>query len=458
MNINIKKLNYLRDKSFYNIMLGIAIPITVQNLISTSLNMVDTVMIGRIGENELASVGIANQIFFLFILMAFGINSGASIFIAQYWGKKDVQNIRKVLGLTLILGGVVSLFFSIAAFFTPDFILGLFTEDPKVVEIGSKYLRIVSLSYIVTMVSFAYGFASRSVGQAKLPMYISAISLGINTLLNYLLIFGKLGFPMMGVEGAALATVISRVIEMSILLFVIYKNDETLAAKFSEMVAFSKPFIKKFFDTTLPVILNESFWSLGMVMYTAAYGRIGTGALAAIQIASTIQNIFLVINKGLANASAVMLGNQLGSNHKEKAIAYAFTFLFLGITVGLALGVIMYLCAPLTLYFFEVSEGVYRDTIKIIIVMSIFMFIKIYNAIVIVGVLRSGGDTKFALILEIGSVWLIGVPLAFVGALLWKLPIYWVVFLVSLEEIVKAIVGLPRVLSTKWAKNVVDEL
>ncbi len=452
------KESYLKDKTFYKIMLGIAVPITMQNLISTSLNMVDTIMIGKLGESELAAVGLGNQVFFLFILIAFGINSGSSIYIAQFWGKKDIPSIRKVLGLSLILGGILGLFFTVGAFFFPDFILKIFTEDMEVVALGSKYLKTVSLSYIVTMISFAYGFASRSVGQAKLPMYISAISLGVNTLLNYLLIFGNFGFPMMGVTGAALATVISRTLEMTLLLSVIYKNGEVLAAKLYEMLDLSKPFVKRFLNTTVPVILNEGAWSLGTVMYSVAYGRIGTGAIAAVQIANTIQNIFLVLSKGLANASAVMLGNQLGSNHTKRAIDYAFSFLIIGSAVGLGLGVILYLTAPFALSIFEISEEVYNNTLKIIAVMAIFMFIKIYNAIVVVGIFRSGGDTKFALILELGSVWLIGVPLAFIGAFWWKLPVYWVVALVSLEELVKALVGLPRVISTKWAKNVVDDI
>ena len=452
------KLDYLKDKTFYKVLIGIALPITIQNLISTSLNMVDTVMIGRLGEKQIAAVGLANQLFFLFILIAFGTNSGASIFIAQYWGKKDTLQIRKVLGLSLLVGGTISLFFAAGAFFIPEFILRIFTEDGQVVLLGSQYLRIVSFSYLMTTVSFAYGFASRSVGQAKLPMYVSAASLLCNTLLNYLLIFGKFGFPMMGIRGAAIATVISRFLEMFLLLFIIYKKGDTLAAKFHEMLDFSKPFVLKFFRTTLPVILNEGFWSLGMVIYSIAYARIGTGAIAAVQISNTIQNVFMVLNMGLANASAVMLGNELGANKIDKAISYGYTFLILGPVMGIVFGAILYLTSPLILSIFKISESVYNDAFKIIIVMSIFMFVKIYNAIVIVGIFRSGGDTKFALVLELGSVWCIGVPLAFLGAFLWKLPVYWVVVLVSLEEVVKAVIGLPRVISKKWARNMVDEL
>ena len=452
------ELNHLKDKIFYKTLLSIALPITIQNLISTSLNMVDTVMVGRLGETEIAAVGLANQVFFLFILLAFGINSGASIFIAQFWGKKDIINIRRVLGIALMAGGFVSLIFAAGALFVPEFILSIFSRDQKVILLGSQYLRIVSFSYLATTISFAYGFASRSVGQAKLPMYVSAISLLCNTLLNYLLIFGKMGFPVMGIKGAALATLVSRLLEMIILLIIIYKKGETLAGKINEMFDLTRTFIKKFFDTAMPVILNEGFWSLGMVMYSIAYARIGTGAMAAVQIANTIQNLFMVFNMGLANASAVMLGNELGANHRDQAIKYGYNFSVLGPAVGVALGIILYISAPLVLSFFRISATVYGDTYKIILVMAVTMFAKMFNAIIIVGIFRSGGDTKYALALELCSVWLIGVPLAFLGAFYWKLPVYWVVALVHLEEVLKAIVGIPRVLSKKWAKNMVDDL
>jgi len=452
------KLDHFKDKIFYKTLISIALPITIQNLISTSLNMVDTVMIGRLGEKQIAAVGLANQIFFLFILIAFGINSGASIFIAQFWGKKDILNIRKVLGLTILSGGIVSLIFTLGAFFIPEFLLSIFSKDQRVILLGSQYLRIVCFSYLMTSVSFAYGFASRSVGQAKLPMYVSAISLLCNTIMNYLLIFGHFGFPVMGVRGAALATLISRLLEMVLMLGIIYRKGDTLAGKIHEMLGFSRRFVTKFFDTALPVIINESFWSLGMVMYSVAYARIGTGAIAAVQISNTVQNVFMVINMGLANASAVMLGNQLGANRIEKAVSYAYIFSILGPTVGMILGVMLYLTSPLVLSVFNVSNSVFLDSSRIMMVMAVVMFAKMFNAILIVGILRSGGDTKFALVLELGSVWIIGVPLAFLGAFLWKLPVYWVVALVSLEEVVKALMGIPRVLSKKWAKNVVDYL
>lgn len=451
-------LENIKDKQFFKTLLAISIPIALQNLISSSLNLVDTVMIGKVGEIEIAAVGLANQFFFIFILLLFGINSGASIFISQFWGKKDVGNIRRVLGIALVFGGIVSIVFAGFALFTPQMVLKFFTKDIETITLGSSYLTIVALSYSATAISFSYSFGARSIGEAKLPMVISSISLIINTILNYLFIFGTNTIPPMGVKGAALATLLSRIIEMILLLWIIYSKEHPLAGKLKEMLNLSQSFLKNFFKTASPVILNEGFWSLGMTMYLAAYARISTEAVAAVHISNTVQNLFMVIAFGIANACTVMIGNEIGASQPEKAISYAKKFSILGVFIGLFIGVTLFLSTPFVVSFFNISETVRYSANRILMVFSLVMSAKVFNTILIVGILRGGGDTKFSLFLEMGSVWLIGVPLAFFGALVLKLPVYWVVALVSLEEIIKAIIGIPRVISNKWVRNIIEEM
>ncbi|SHJ31259.1 putative efflux protein, MATE family [Geosporobacter subterraneus DSM 17957] len=448
----------LRDRVFYKTMMGIALPIALQNLISSSLNMVDTVMIGKLGEKQIAAVGLANQVFFLFILLMFGINSGCAIFTAQFWGKEDILNIRRVMGIALISGIAVSSLFGISAHFMPEKILRAFTRDTAVIFMGSQYLKIVSVSYLITAVSFAYAFASRSIGKAKLPMVVSAVSLLANTGLNYLLIFGKFNFPRMGIQGAALATLIARTIEMILMLGLIYSNKDVLAGTLKEMLSFDYSFFKKVYRTAIPVILNEGFWSLGMIMYAAAYARISTEAIASVQIANTIQGVFMVVSMGLGNSCAIMLGNVIGANRQKEAVVYGNTFCILGLIAGALLGIMLVLLSPMILGFFNISSVVYQNTSKILFIMGLFMAFRFFNTVLIIGILRSGGDTKFSLFLEMGSVWILGVPLAFLGALVFKLPVYWVYGLISLEELVKACIGVPRVISKKWVKNVIENM
>lgn len=446
---------FWKDKKFLKAMLAIALPITLQNLITSSLNMVDTLMISSLGQASIAAVGLANQLFFFYFLIVFGINSGSSIFIAQFWGKDDIPNIKRILGLAVTLSSVVGVIFTIVAFFKPEFVMQIFIKEPEVVKLGSDYLRIVSLSYIITAIAFAYSVAARSIGQARMPMVVSAISFVTNTVFNYLLIFGKFGFPELGVKGAAYGTLIARIVELGFILYASYSNLGPLNATIKELTDWNKEFVNRYLKTTYPVILNEGFWALGQVMYSIAYARIGEEATAAVQIATTIQNVFMVISRGLANACTVMVGNKIGAGDEEEAYNYATQFLTMATLFGLVLGITLSLSPDLTLKLFRNLEpNLYNLSKKMLVVMGIFFFLKMFNSTLIVGVLRGGGDTTFSLVIEMGAVWLVGVPLAFIGALVFKLPVYLVVALVSLEEVTKAIIGLPRVKSKRWVKNV----
>lgn len=448
-------MNFLKDKAFLKSMFAIAIPIALQNLISSSVNMVDTLMITSLGEASLAAVGLANQVFFFYALITFGINSGSSIFISQYWGKEDTINIRKVLGLALSISVAVGVVFTAVGFFFPKFLMRILINDPEVIALGTDYLRIVSLSYIITAISFSYSIALRSTGRPNIPMISSIVSFITNTVFNYLLIFGKLGFPQLGVKGAAIGTLIARVLELAFILYVVYSTKGVLAASFKDLLDWNKQFINRYIKTVSPVIINETFWSLGQIMYSIAYARIGKEATAAVQLTTTIQNIFFVLVRGLANACSVMVGSKIGADDKEGAYDYAINFITLSTLLGLFLGITMAATSGLTLKIFRgIEPELFETTRTLLIIMGLSFFIRTYNSTVIVGVLRGGGDTRFSMFLEVGAVWLVGVPLAFLGALVFKFPIHYVVILVIGEELVKMIVSFPRIISKKWIKNV----
>jgi putative MATE family efflux protein len=454
-DITMLKLD-LKDQSFYNKLFAISIPIMLQNLISSLLNMIGTIMVGALGEAQIAAVGLANQVFFVFFLLIYGINSGCGIFIAQYWGSKDEDNIKRTVGFSVVVGTVVGLAFTLIALYLPRQIMQLFTVDNSVIEYGIGYMRYVSLSYVLTSISIAYGFAARNIGDVKTPMMISTVSLIINGILSFILIFGYLGFPRLEVEGAAIATVIARLFEALALVSWIYilRKGKVLSPKLRDIMRLDVKFVKNILITAIPVIINDVFWAVGMTMYSAAYARIGTTAIASIQIASTIQNIFIVISIGLASSCAVMLGNEIGSDNKDKAILYAKKFLRIGALGGLLLGVVLILISPIILIMFSNTLAVQQSAQKILLIMGVFLWARFMNNILVVGILRSGGDTTFSMVLETCSVWLIGVPLAFAGALWWNLSVYWVYTLISLEELVKIYFGMIRVRSNRWVKDV----
>lgn len=455
-NTIIQKIkNCFSDKEFYKAMLVLAVPIIVQNLISTSLNMVDTLMIGRLGEVELAAVGLANKFYFFFSLVLFGIYSGSGIFMAQFHGKKDGKSIKKVMGLSLAIGLVISIIFSVLAIVTPEFVLSIFSEDKSLIHTGSQYLKIVGFSFVLNGIAYGYAIACRSVKLAKLPMVVSMFALGFNTVLNAILIFGMFGIVPLGVRGAAIATLIARIIEFVLIVGIIYYRKLPLAVKFKDFKGISNKFMRNYIKIAMPVMIHEGLWSLGMTMYAVAYARIGTDSVAAIQISGTIEDIFFVVIIGVANACAVMIGNKIGEGKKEVAIEYSKKFAILGIIFGVLMGILIAILAPLIVKLFKINDHTAKITIIILYIKSVSLIFKFFNTVLFVGILRSGGDTKFALILEISAVWGIGVTLAFFCSMVLKMPVQLVVIFVSLEEVFKTIVGTRRMKSNKWIREVV---
>ena len=449
-------LSYNKNKDFYKMLFTISIPIVIQNLISSSLNLVDNVMVGQLGETFIAATGLANQLFFIMTLILFGANSGISIYIAQFWGKKETGKIKSVLSLGILFGVCITTIFTIIGIVLPKQTLALMSKDADVVLYGANYLRIVSLSFILTAISFSFSFSARSVGHPKLPMIASVISLLTNTVLNYILIFGKLGLPAMGVEGAAIATVIARVVELIIVLMGIYRSIPVLAVSIKDFFRIDQTLAKMVGKTAFPVIVNEGFWSLGMTAYSLVYAHIGTDAIAAVMITNTVNSLFMVVGFGLGNASSVMLGNTLGAGDIPRAIDYNKKFLTLSILLGIVICGLINLTAPLIVQsLYQLTPDSYALTLKTLRILAFFMSFKFYNTIVIIGTLRSGGDTLYSMLLEISCVWLIGVPLAALGAFVLKWPVYLVVALVNFEEVIKLFLGLPRIISNKWARRLV---
>ncbi|WP_315080085.1 MATE family efflux transporter [uncultured Clostridium sp.] len=456
MTITKQLINIVEDKVFLRKTIAIAVPVTIQALLNTSLNLIDTMMIGQLGETTIAAVGLANKVFFVFTLLLFGIVSGSSILTAQYWGKKDIKNIRKVLGISLIIGLLGAIIFVIPSLICPNLVMRIFTPNESTISIGVMYLSIVALSYPLTAITNAYISLLRAVNEVKAPVVISLFSILINAILNYTLIFGHFGFPALGVQGAAIGTLIARIVECISVLSIVYLKNGPAAARLKELVDFDKEFIKMFFITVSPVIANEFMWGLGVTIYSLVYGRMGDGAVAAITITQTVEQIAVVMFQGISAATAVILGNELGANKLKKADEHAKYLLILQFIATLVVGIICVLTRWPLIRLFTVTESVAVDISKCLIVFVLYLPFKMFNLVNITGVLRSGGDTKAGLILDATGVWLIGIPLAYLGGILLSLPIYWVYVLVLAEEIYKFVLGFKRYKQKRWLKNIVE--
>lgn len=457
----------LKDKAFLKKTMAITLPIALQNLLNNVLNMIDTLMIGRLGETAIAAVGLANKVFFVFTLLMFGVSSGASVLASQYWGKREPINIRKVLYISLLIGVGASSLFMLAGVLFPEMVMRIFTPEQDTIAAGATYLVIIAISYPLTAITMVYTAILRSMNYVKLPVIITFISIGVNGLLNYGLIFGKLGMPEMGIAGAALATLIARIVECVALLTIVYLHkagdnglgDFVHAKEIREdnqkSPLFTKGFIMKYLTTASPVIMNEFMWGLGVTMYSLVYGRMGNAATAAITIESTVEQGITVFFFGICAAASVILGNALGANELEKAEEYAKKFIALQISLSVIGAVLTILIKDPVISLFAQSDEVAGYISQILIIFALVLPFRMINTIMIISIFRSGGDTKAALFLDVTSVWLIGIPMAVLGGLVLKLPVYLVFAMTQMEQIYKTILSIRRYRQKKWLRNIV---
>ena len=448
--------DYYNDPFFLRQLYHLAAPIALQNLLTASLYMVASVMVGQLGDASIAAVGLAGQIFFLLSLILFGIGSGCAMFTAQLWGNKDISSLHKVLGLCLVMGLVLAGLFLILCEFFPAWIIGIFTVDPQVITLGSEYLRIYAWSFLFFAITSGYACILRSVGEVKLPMLVTVTALALNIALNYIFIFGAFGFPAMGILGAAISAVIARVAECLALVLITYWKKYPVASKFKELLGFNFRFIAKIFNPVLPVILNELMWSLAITCYSIVYAHIGTPSIAAMNIVGTVDNLAAVPFMGLSGAIAIICGHKIGSGKKDEA--YRDVGRTLGLTVLFSILVSGMVLATkgtvITLYKITPDVALYAD--RALVILAIWIFIRSQNMTLIVGMMRSGGDTRYSLFLDGVIIWILGVPMAVLGGFILHLPVYWVYLMVMSEELTKFILGLRRYFSRKWINNLTE--
>ena len=439
------------NKVFIKTIAALAAPIILQEVLNASVNMLDVVMIGSMGIEEVTAVGLSNQIFFLFTVFCSGAVGAASIFSGQFFGKGDMQSIHKVMGINFVFVLLLATLFASGAFFFPEYLIRIYSNDEVVIALGAEYLRHIALSYFFTAITFSINGVLRSIAQTKIPMVTTIIALLSNLTLTYIFIF----VLELGVAGTAVATVIARSIEITAQLLIINKLRLPIVTKIKEYFTADKEFVKIFFKTGLPVIINAIIWSIGVSFYQVAYKFAGTEAQGAMQIASTVQNVFMVVGMAVGTSCGIMIANLLGGGNREKAIEYSRKCLITAVCFSTFMGMVLMLFSPIIAGFFDIDEAVKESVIKLLYIISFGIIMKTFNYTAIVGIIRSGGDTKFCLFLDLGVVWLIGIPMAFLGAAVLHLPIHLVLIMVYAEEVVKIGISGYRVLSNKWAKNLV---
>lgn len=453
---------YLGDRTFWRTALTLGLPIALQNLLTSSFILVDTLMVGQLGDVSLSAVGMAGQFGWFMNMIVFGISSGAAVFIAQYWGAGDIKGIRRSYGIALISVIAVCALFCAAAGLFPEFVISIFNREPAVVTAGADYLRIACLSYIATGISLVLSVVLRSTEQVKLPMYVSLFTTVLNAFLDYGLIFGAFGLPEMGIKGAALATVLSSWAGPVITYIISAFQKNFLISPLSEMFSFGNGFALHFFRKAMPVITNETFWGLGTLLFSVIFANLGYQNYAAVTIFRTFENFAFVFFIGLCSACSIMVGKDIGAGNIEEAVENAKRFNIAMILASIVVGAAIVLARHPLASIFNLSGTITEETLAttgiLMLIYGIELPVRNMPYIQIVGTFRPGGDTTVGVRLDLLSLWLLSVPATALAAFVLKLPFPAVFAIMYVaEDYVKTFLCLRHFFTYSWLRPVTEQ-
>lgn len=439
-------------KEFRNKLLRLVVPISLQQLMLGLVSFTDAVMMGFLNQDSLSAVSLAGQVQFVFSLFVFAITGGVSILAAQYWGIQDKESVEKVLGIGMKMLFITALPFTLGALICPELLMRCFASDETLIKLGAEYLRAVSPSYLFIAISQAYLCIMKNCGNAAKSSIISSVSVALNILFNWLLIFGIGFFPRLEVEGAAIATVISRVVELIWTYIVMFRSDN-VKLRMSHIIRNDRVLSSDFRKYTLPLLGNMLGWGIGFTMYSVILGHLGSDAAAANSIANIIKNLAICVNQGVASASGVMVGAELGRNRLDVAKKYGSKLCHASLICGIISGVII-LCIIPFIPLFKTITPVAQGYLRVMLVVSSYYVIgKAMNATIISGIFPAGGDSKFGLKCDTITMWCVTVPLGLICSLVFKLPVPLIYIIINIDEIIKLPAVYKHYKKYIWLKN-----
>ena len=441
-------------KSFYRTVIALVIPMALQNLINVGVTAADVIMLGAVGETALSGASLAGQIQYIMTLFLFGLTSGATVLTAQYWGRGDREAIEKILGMAVKAAVFVTALFTAAALVIPGHLMMIFTSEPPVIAEGVRYLRIVAFTYIMIGVTQAYLYIMRSVERVVVATVVYLLSLLCNIVMNSIFIFGLLGCPAMGVRGAALGTLCARILEVLLVAGYAHLFNKDIKLRLKYIFHTDRVLFGDFMKYALPVVINEVMWGLGTAANTAILGHMGQAAVAANSVAQVARQLATVVSFGLSSAAAIYLGKTIGEKKMEHAREYAKRFIFLSLVMGVAGGLVILASAPLALGFLSLTATARGYLKMMFFVMSYFVVGQAFNTTMVVGIFRSGGDTRFGLILDVSTMLCCSILCGFLAAFVFKFSVPVVYIILMSDEIIKIPVTGVRYRTYKWLKNV----
>lgn len=448
-------------RAFYKRAFAVTLPIALQNFMDAAVGSADVLMLSFVGQTALAASSLAGQVMFVFHMLLYGVSSGACVLAAQYWGKKDVRTVERVMGLSLRVCLLIGAAFTLAAAFAPGLLMHIFTNDEAVIAEGARYLRYVSPAYLLGGFASIYLSVMRSVERVKMSAAVHCSAVVMNVVLNACFIFGFGPFPKLGIAGVALATSITRACE-AVVCLADGRTNKVIRLRAADLLHRSKTLTRDFFLFAVPAAANDIIWGLAFSVYSIILGHLSSDIVAANSVASVVRNLGTVVCFGVASAAAILLGKAMGSGRLEEAKAYATRFARLAVLTALAGGAVILACRPLVLRFMylyvEVTDVVRQELSTMLYINSYYILGASVNTMLICGIFRAGGDVRFGLFMDIIAMWLYAVPVGLLAAFVLKLPEMWVYFILCLDEFVKMPVILVHYKKGAWLRNITRDL
>lgn len=444
-------------RAFYRRATALILPMALQNLINVGISSIDVIMLGGVGETVLSGASLGSQIQFILNLILFGATSGAAILMAQYWGKGDRATVGHIWGMVLKLTLLISLVFTLLVFALPEYAIAIFTNDAGVRMQGALYLRIVCLSYLPMTFTMVYLNTMRSLGKVRIATVVYLCSMITNIVINAILIFGLFGAPQLGIQGAAIGTLCARLVELLVVILYNRVRNTELPFRMQYFRAFDRVLAKDYVKYSLPVLLNELMWGMGCSAIAAILGHMGSAAVAANSVAQVVRQLATVASFGVAGAAAVMIGQSLGEGRKDIARQYASWLVRMAMVLSVVGSGLILLIRPLILNNVAVSEQAVSYLSVMLFVMCYFVIAQVYNTVVIVGILRGGGDTRFGFMVDAVFMWGIAILFGFIAAFVLHWSVIPVYLILTCDEILKVPASALRYRSKKWLKNITRE-
>lgn len=447
-----RKINY----ELYKKIFAVALPITLQNLLDAAVNSADVLMLNYVGQDAISATSLAAQYSSIIFMFLNGIGAGVSMLSAQYWGKKDVKTIERAEGIGLRFSMSIACIFAVLCLTIPELLMRIFTEDGELIRLGSIYLRICAPAMVLWSISAVYTAILRCIGRVATSTVIEIISLLSNVLLNLVFIFGYLGMPKLGIAGVALATVMSRCIQLICCLIASARNqDVKLRMKF--ILGRHPVLFKDFLTMALPAIANDVSWGLAFSMYSVILGHLGNDAVAANSIVSVVRNLGSVLCLGIGSASGIIVGQSLGENKLEEAKRTGHSLLRMTVIAGILGGLAVFLLSPIVMRYVDLSETAMDYLQFMLYINTYYIMGSAVNTVLIAGIFRAGGDSRFGFLCDTIDMWCYAVPLGLLAAFVLKLPVKIVYVLLCTDEFVKWPWVFKHFYSYKWAKNITRE-